>query len=79
MDEDYGTIELQHFDGTLEETEPEDWLAMHAQAAEPPEDWSGSVDVSGEDLPGNKRTPIRDWQRELELIDDERTRITEIE
>ena len=70
VDEDYGTIELQHFDGTLEETEPEDWLAMHAQAAEPPEDWSGSVDMDPEDYVGkNDKEQAVGYQEPLSFLD----------
>jgi len=53
IDEDEGTIEMQSFDGTVEEMDIEDWEAQHAsgeiEAAEAPEDWSGSVDVDDED------------------------------
>jgi hypothetical protein len=48
-DEDDGTIEIQYFDGTIEELEREDWDAQwkagSLETAEAPEDWSGSVDV----------------------------------
>jgi hypothetical protein len=48
-DEDDGTIEIQYFDGTIEELEREDWNAQWKdgtlEAGEAPEDWSGSVDV----------------------------------
>ena len=53
IDEDDGTIELQSFDGTVEEMDIEDWDAQRASGeienAEAPEDWSGSIDVEGED------------------------------
>ena len=53
IDEDDGTIEVQYFDGTVEEMDQEDWDAQHASGeiseAEAPEDWSGSVDVDSED------------------------------
>jgi hypothetical protein len=53
IDEDDGTIEMQSFDGTVEEMDIEDWEAQRASGeienAEAPEDWSGSVDVDGED------------------------------
>jgi hypothetical protein len=54
LDDDDGTIEIQYFDGTVEELEIEDWEAQWEEGAletaEPPEDWSGSVDVeSGDD------------------------------
>ena len=53
FDEDDGTIELQYFDGTVEEMDIEDWQAAQEngslEEAEPPEDWSGSVDVDPEE------------------------------
>jgi hypothetical protein len=53
FDEDDGTIELQYFDGTVEEMDTEDWDSHWAdralETAEPPEDWSGSVDVESTD------------------------------
>jgi hypothetical protein len=79
MDENDGTIEIQHFDGTLDETEPEGWIALRAETAEAPEDWSGSVDISIEDIPGTSHAAIRDWQSAMELVDENRSRITEIE
>lgn len=52
-DEDDGTIEIQYFDGTVEEMDTEDWEAQWAdralEAAEAPEDWTGSVDVEPTD------------------------------
>jgi hypothetical protein len=52
VDEDDGTIELQYFDGTVEEMDVDDWHAQWdegaLEAAEAPEDWSGSVDVESE-------------------------------
>jgi len=53
VDEDDGTIELQYFDGTVEEMDLEDWQAAHEggslEEVEPPEDWTGSVDVDPEE------------------------------
>ena len=53
VDEDEGKIEMQSFDGTVEEMDIEDWDAQRASGeienAEAPEDWSGSVDVEDED------------------------------
>jgi hypothetical protein len=49
LDEDDGTIEIQYFDGTIEEMDVEDWNDQWddgaLESAEAPEDWSGSVDV----------------------------------
>jgi hypothetical protein len=53
-DEDEGTIEIQYFDGTIGELDREDWesqwLEGQIEAAEPPEDWTGSVDVESADI-----------------------------
>ena len=48
-----GTVEVQYFDGTVEEIDYDDWRSQRAsgaiEEAEAPEDWSGSVDVEPED------------------------------
>ena len=53
FDEDDGTIELQYFDGTVEEMDLEDWQAEKENGTleeiEPPEDWTGSVDIDPEE------------------------------
>jgi hypothetical protein len=49
IDRDDGTIEIQYFDGTIEEVDFEDWQEEVIEPAEPPEDWTGSVDVEPED------------------------------
>ena len=51
LDEDDGTIEIQYFDGTVEEMDIEDWESQWddgaLESAQAPEDWTGSVDVEG--------------------------------
>ena len=69
VDELAGTIELQFFDGTVDEADPERWLAMRPRHAEPPEDWSGSVDVNEDVRPDSHLHIFHDWQSELELLD----------
>ena len=53
IDEAAGTIEVQYFDGTVEEFElgdwNEQWKSGAIKSAEAPEDFSGSVDVESED------------------------------
>lgn len=66
FDGDEGTIEIQYFDGTVEERDIEDWEALWEdgalETADPPEDWTGSVDVEPEDQ-GNS----------VDVFDDART------
>ncbi len=42
---------------------------MRAEATSAPEDWSGSVDISSEDLPGARTFAHLNWQAELDAID----------
>jgi len=56
IDDDEGTVDIQYFDGTVEEMDREDWETQRddgaLEAAQAPEDWSGSVDVEGGDEEG---------------------------
>jgi hypothetical protein len=65
IDRDDGTIEIQYFDGTIEEIDFDGWREEEVEAAEAPEDWTGSVDVDPEDTenefdvaPGNGSSPF---------------------
>jgi hypothetical protein len=53
VDNTDGTIEVQYFDGTVEEMELADWRTQFSageiEEVDAPEDWSGSVDVEPED------------------------------
>ena len=49
IDTDDRTIEIQYFDGTVEEMDFEGWFEEPIEATEAPEDWTGSVDVEPED------------------------------
>ena len=54
IDDSDQTIEIQYFDGTIEEMDFDSWLEMlkdeSIESADAPEDWSGSLDVDSEDL-----------------------------
>ena len=49
IDDDEGTIEIQYFDATVEELENDSWNELYLIPIEPPEDWSGSLDIERED------------------------------
>jgi hypothetical protein len=67
FDNEDGTIEIQYFDGTVEEMDMEDWQSQWEEgvleAAEAPEDWTGSVDVEPEEE-GQRSDPY-DGERDL--------------
>ena len=39
-----GTVDIQYFDGDIEELEMEEWEEMDLEEIEPPEDWTGPLD-----------------------------------
>lgn len=49
LDEEDGSIGVQYFDGTLEELDADAWSEMQCKHVDPPEDWSGSLDMERED------------------------------
>lgn len=51
IDRESGTIEIQEFDGGLDEFEFDEWRQMLVEEAAAPEDWTGPVDeVERDDL-----------------------------
>lgn len=49
LDEDDQTMEIQYFDGTVEELDIDTWYEQDLDATAPPEDWSGSLDIEPDD------------------------------
>ena len=58
LDEDDATVEIQQFDGTIDEFDIERWPKLLLTEVSAPEDWSGSVDMDPEDYVGKKETDI---------------------
>ena len=44
VNETEGTVDIQYFDGDIEELELEEWEEMDLEETEPPEDWTGPLD-----------------------------------
>lgn len=68
VDQDAGVVELQNFDGDIEEVELEPWYEMTLEPAEAPEDWTGPADdVERDDLPYTETDMApSDWIRPLQ-------------
>ena len=68
IDEDNDMIEVQHFDGDLEQFESDEWFEMDLQRAAEPEDWTGPVDDIERDDLGDTATEMsdRDWRKSLD-------------
>ena len=76
VDDEKGLVEIQHFDGDLEEADMDIWYEMEIEQVEPPEDWTGPMDeLENEDQLGYTETAMRDddWReplRELRRADE---------
>ena len=75
FDEGDGTVELQHFDGDIEEVDLAAWRSMELEIAEAPEDWTGPTDdIEKDDLDCSETGMSgRDWRRPLEETPQEET------
>lgn len=71
IDADEGTIEVQHFDGTVEEFDLESWQDQELMQTQAPEDWTGSVDVEPEDYESERdiSTASAVWSEALVSLD----------
>ena len=67
VDEATGSVEMQYFDGTLEEMDIEDWRSQTGsgdiEEVEPPGDLSGSEDVDRDEDPPTNNRDIDDDRR----------------
>ncbi len=70
IDDDEGTIEIQYFDATVEELDVDSWNELYLIPIEPPEDWSGSLDIEREDYGVDlEESHGDDWTSALDFID----------
>jgi hypothetical protein len=70
VDPEHGLVEIQHYDGDVEEIETRDWADMDLELAAPPEDVTGPLDeVEPDDLDYSETDMApRDWRKPLEEI-----------
>jgi hypothetical protein len=69
IDDEAGTIEIQSFDGDLDELDRDIWRALPLELAEEPEDSTGPVEVEPDDL-GYAETGMSpaDWNEPLQPL-----------
>lgn len=67
VDESARTIEVQHFDGDIEEFDFATWYQSDLEVCEEPENWSGPFDIDNVDDLGTEVTDTRasDWNEPL--------------
>jgi len=64
-------VEIQDFDGDVDELDVDTWSAMPLEPAEPPEDWTGLVDdVVADDLEygASSEASTRDWRAPVDEL-----------
>jgi hypothetical protein len=74
LDEDAQTIEIQYFDGELEELDLDAWYELAIESIEAPEDWSGPFDeLESDDLGYDEdaKEAEKETENEDELSDED--------
>lgn len=70
LDTEDGTVEIQYFDGTIEELDLESWDDVSLGQVAAPEDWSGSLDMELEDYGVDLEAVIfDDWSNPLDRFE----------
>lgn len=75
LDEEEATVEVQYFDGAVEEMDLEQWYELEVEPSDPPEDYTGPMDdVETDDL-GYSDTEMEeaDWREGLQEVHDKET------
>jgi hypothetical protein len=74
VDDEDGTVDVQHFDGTVEEIDLEVWPEIIIEAVEAPEDWSGAIDIEADDFyaEATGNGSHTDWETALDQLDIDR-------
>ena len=67
VDEEEGTVEIQHFDGDVEEFDTSEWYQQKIEPIAQPEDWTGPVDDIERDDLGYSETDMteEEWTEPL--------------
>lgn len=71
IDEEERNIEVQYFEGEIEEYDLDTWRDLDTEEAAPPEDWSGTFDDLEHDQIGDPDKVIHpeDWDGPLSRIE----------
>lgn len=66
-DMDYDSVEIQYFDGTVEELDLDSWQEFTLAPTAQPEDWSGSLDIEMDDYGVDLELgEMMDWSNPLD-------------
>lgn len=70
VDEDAGTVEIQHFDGDIEELDLDTWYEWDIVPIEAPENWTGPMDEVYREEIAYSETDIEpeEWVEDLDEL-----------
>lgn len=71
IDEETQTVEVEYFDGNLDQYGLEDWYQMEIMPCEAPENWSGPLDIGNVDDLGTDVTDTKssDWDEPSDVFE----------
>ena len=70
IDDSALTVDVQHFDGTVDEFDLEHWYELFLEPAPAPEDWAGSLDIEKADYGVDYyERPHEYWNDPLDFLD----------
>lgn len=67
VDPETDSIDVQHFDGDLEEFSTHEWRGLEIEPCAPPEDWSGPLDADNPEDYGTEITNTSPVDRDEEV------------
>jgi hypothetical protein len=72
LDEHAATVEIQYFDGSLDELDLDSWYELDVERIEEPEDWTGPIDnIEKDDLnPVGTEMRREDWEEPYQEVDE---------
>ena len=74
LDEHTRTVEIQYFDGAIDELDLDTWYSLDIERIEAPEDWTGPMDnIEKDDLnPVGTEMQREDWDAPYQEVDEKR-------
>ncbi|MGH8646182.1 MAG: DUF6763 family protein [Gammaproteobacteria bacterium] len=82
LDQEEGVVEIQYFDGDLDQIDLDEWYELVLEPIGAPEDWTGAMDGAEEDIEddgwpiasrrrnGSREISEDDWDKGLDDLDE---------
>ncbi|MDX9766879.1 MAG: hypothetical protein RBT51_06030 [Ectothiorhodospiraceae bacterium] len=70
VDEDAGTVDIQYYDGDIEEMDIDAWYELDIELSEQPDDWNGPYDEDDEEAEDDWDEDEEDAEEDYDEDDD---------